>query len=132
MSSIKNFNVHISRTAGDIANEICVYVTIWTLFSNTEIKSFEAEDLRNLNVEKDTAGVLNLNVHLVRKENSILLEKPVLVYKVFELKRSELDFRFNEKNDFIFFTNIISPEKPTGTKRTVITYEDTDIIDDTI
>lgn len=132
MSSIKDFNVHISRSAGNIANEIYVYVTIWSLLSNAEIKNFEAEDLQNHNKEKDAAGVLNLNVHLVRKENSIVLKKPVLVYKVFELKSSELDFKFNKENDFIFLTNIISPEKPTGTKRTVITYEDTDIIDDTI
>lgn len=132
MSLIKKINVHISRTKGDIADEIYVYITVWSLLSNLEIKSFEAEDLRNHNTEKGIAGVLNLDIHLIKKENSIELKKPVLVHKVFELRRSELDFKFNEKNDFIFLTNIITPDKPTGTKRTVITYEDTDIIDDTI
>ncbi len=132
MSLIKKINVHISRTKGEIAEEIYVYITAWSLLSNLEIKPFEAEDLRNHNVEKGTAGVLHLDVHLIKKESSIELKKPVLIHKVFELRRSELDFKFNEKNDFIFLTNIITPDKPTGTKRTVITYEDTDIIDDTI
>ncbi len=132
MSLIKKINVHISRTKGEIAEEIYVYITAWSLLSNLEIKPFEAEDLRNHNVEKGTAGVLHLDVHLIKKESSIELKKPVMIHKVFELRRSELDFKFNEKNDFIFLTNIITPDKPTGTKRTVITYEDTDIIDDTI
>ena len=61
-----------------------------------------------------------------------MLKQPVLISKVFELKQSELGYKFNNNSDFIFLTNIVSPEKPTGTKRTVITYEDTDVIDDTM
>ncbi|WP_430408819.1 hypothetical protein [Kordia sp.] len=131
VASIKDFKIHITRSPGEVAEEIYVYVTIWSQLSNVEIKDFATEDLQNHNTEKEAAGVLNLDIHLVRKENSIVLDKPVLIYKVFELNRSELNFKFNEKNDFIFLTNIISQEKPTGTKRTVITYEDTDVIDDT-
>ncbi|WP_298420566.1 hypothetical protein [uncultured Kordia sp.] len=132
MSLIKKFNAHVSRNKGDVANEVYVYITILSQFSNVEIKAFEVKDLRNLNEEKDVAGVLNLDVHILRKEGAIVLKKPTLIYKVFEFNTNELDFRFNEKNDFIFLINVITNEKPTGTKRTVITYEDTDVIDDTL
>jgi len=132
ITSIKDFNIHISRNSGSVAEKIYVYITIWSFLSNVEIKSFEAKDLRNHNTDTKVAGVLNLNIHIIKSEHSILLKKPTLIYQVFELNKSELDFRFNEKNDFIFLANIISQDKPTGTKRTVITYEDTDVIDETL
>ncbi len=133
ISSILDFDVRIARNVGREASKIYVYLTIWTLFPDVKIKSFETKDLLNHKANVQSPGILNLNTFVVAKKNSILLEKPTVAFKFFELnKENDIDFEFNLNSDFIFLINIHDLVRPEGTKRKVITYEDSDIIDETV
>jgi hypothetical protein len=111
-------------------------VTISTFLSNLEINEFSENDLYNLKIV-DNAGatfkLLKFDVHLINSENLIALEKPVVIKREFRLKNKEnANFTFDTDENSILLTDVKLNIKPTGTKRAVITYEDTDVIDDTM
>jgi len=135
-SPIKDLIVKLDRDNAETTNRLHIYVTIWTYFSEVEIKQFSKEDLFNLafaETDTDRLGILKFNIHLVPSSNATILNKPTVVSKSFYLTNGEnANFKFNEKINNIFLAEVIQLTKPTGTKRTVITYEDTDVIDDTL
>ncbi len=59
---------------------------------------------------------------------------PISFCQVFDSKNKDekIDFEFESEGRDLFVISIDTGDKPTGGKRSVVTYEDTDLIDDTL
>lgn len=135
-AGVLNINVRVERQDKLESNEILIYATIWTTFPNIRLKKFERKDLRNVTILNPVAlGFLNLDLVLETQDVEVeQLKEPIPINCFLRLINGEnADFEFNADRNNVFVTNVIDEitGRPTGTKRTVITYEDTDIIDDT-
>lgn len=142
-SPLIDAHIRVAREKKQETSKLHIWVTLLIKFSNVEIIPFNREkDLKNfetIDEEGKSIGVLNFNVHVEPIDNdSKLSETPITISKFYEFTNEiggNADFKFDEGKNFIFLTNIITDKlitsRPEGTKRTVITYEDTDVIDDT-
>ncbi len=134
---IVNINVRVVRENKPETDIILIYATVWTNLSNLKFKEFLRRDLVNIGAVAPRVDLrmLNLNLYLEKTDETSTLEEYIPINCFLELKKGiNADFKFNEDMENIFVTNVILNEvqtNPTGTKRTVITYEDTDVIDDT-
>lgn len=134
LDMIESLAVNVNRDDKEFSERLHIEVTISTYFSNSEIREFSKEDLYNLNVTGNLEGridLLKFNVYLVTSLDAIKLEKPVEVKRTFHLtNKKNASFVFNDSSILVTDVILISTINPTGTKRTVITYEDTDVIDE--
>lgn len=136
-SGILNINFRVFREDKSETNRLQIYGTLWTNLSNVEIKEFEKEDLKNITISKEHGinfGLLKLKIVIISTGEPKLLNKFIPLNCCLDLTNGEnADFKFDEYNDNILLINVNNQVtgNPTGTKRTVITYEDTDVIDET-
>ena len=135
---ISNIDIRIERNNKPETDKILVYATAWTTTPNLKFKDFEEKDLYNINLNWNELDLrlLKLKLYLVpdeKAEPSTSEHYPINYF--FEIVNNEnAHFVFNNKEDNVLITKVEikgAIRNPTGTKRTVITYEDTDIIDDT-
>jgi len=134
LNAIERLAVNIARDDNESSERLHIEVVISTYFSNSEIREFSKEDVYNLKVTDNQdaeVGLLKFNVYLVTSLDAIKLEKPVEVKRSFQLKNKvNASFVFNDSSILLTDVHVVSNMNPTGTKRTVITYEDTDVIDE--
>ncbi|WP_298420568.1 hypothetical protein [uncultured Kordia sp.] len=135
---ISNIEIRIQRENKAETNKILVYATAWTTIPNLKFKDFENKDLNNINIiwEDLDLKLLELKLYLIPDDGN---EPPVrrfyaINYFLEIINNENAKFEFNNKDNNVLLTKVsmkVGTADPTGTKRTVITYEDTDIIDDT-
>ncbi|WP_298511816.1 hypothetical protein [uncultured Kordia sp.] len=116
-------------------NKIHVEVAIETIFENLKIAEFSAEDIENLKTDgKEPLNIVRLFVNLIPKGELVIAEKPgdPLKDKLKIDKAEGAKFEFNDDDNSILVVETrILGIRPEGTKRKVITYEDSDVIDQT-
>lgn len=132
-SDIDQLLIKIARDNQDTTENLHIYVTLWTYFLNMSIKDAEKDDLENLKDKNDKdLGILQFNIR-IQLNNLEKSPEPIAVNKLFKLQKGkDFQFTFDKKNSNVFVTQLLLDTKPDGTKRTVITYEDTDVIDENI
>lgn len=80
---------------------------------------------------KDNINILILSLERNIQENITFKPTPLTFSLELDEKNDKLDF--NDASNHLFLVEIIDENgRPTGTKRSVVTYEDTDIIDTSI
>lgn len=129
--------IRVGRQKGKISTKkIWVDVEIITILDNLEIAKFSPEDITNLKTdEKKPLNILRLRINLISKgNNSIITKIPEPLIGRFEItKGTDVQFEFDDDTNSILVVEAkIKGIRPDGTKRKVVTYEDTDEIDETI
>jgi len=132
---IESLQIQVKRDDAKSTERLHVTVILSVFIANPIIKSFSKEDIYNLKVEDhhdELLNLLKLNVFVQVKNDIIILQKPVTKTATFKINREEVDFNFNDQDAFLLVVEAkLFDIRPEGTKRKVITYEDTDVIDDT-
>ncbi|QHI35473.1 hypothetical protein IMCC3317_08190 [Kordia antarctica] len=141
-SHIIHFDTNIARNKGEEANILHIYTTTWLEIPNVKFKKFNLSNF-SFSEPGSEIGFLVLNLIFESKENLMTENIETIerypINKFLKITKDNYpDFKFNAStfDILVINTSIVSNEipidDPTGTKRTVITYEDTDIIDETI
>jgi hypothetical protein len=133
---IINFSIKLVRKDNEDGTIKTLYVSVrvLTTLEGLTIRDFSETDILNVG-DPTEIGLLNLNIHAVTtNENHNSGNKELkLLTKIFTLNVADVKFFFDKEIYSVFIGNLNIPVSvgPVGTKRTVITYEDTDVIDDT-
>ena len=140
---LESLKIQVKRSNNKVsANEIRIKLTIDEKYAKDyKFKDFSKEDLCNFTLiksaeteSKEKLGILKFDAYLIFKKQSAAAngeDKPEKEYKI--KKENPEDFQFdNSENSLLLVQVFADGIRPTGTKRKVVTYEDTDIIDETI
>lgn len=132
---IKSVQMVVARENKETTNQIHVELSVETTL-DVAFKEFSAEDINNLEAfNKDktvTLNVLKLSIYLIPK-TPVSSETIFKTQKKFEITKDPekgIDFKFDNYENTVFVVEIkVNDSRPDGTKRKVITYEDSDLID---
>ena len=123
----------VRRNAQQVGNnffttKVTVVVVIWTKIRNLQLENQRLENGKHL---------VKFELDFSLPEDALLNKIPTPTTFQFDLgEKGNTDLlNFNDANRDLFsisFKNIPSPTRPTGGNRTVITYQDTILIDDTL
>ena len=137
-NAVMDVNMHVCRDNDTKTERLQVFVVVWTKFTNMTIREVAANDLKHTIIHKgyeDELGILQLNLYVVPIENAeiMIAKQPIVLSKFIEFDRTtHKNLKFDNDTNATFFISVFPPNRPDGTKRRVITYEDSDVIDDTV
>ncbi|MEM6721425.1 MAG: hypothetical protein AAF611_19015 [Bacteroidota bacterium] len=136
---IKSFTATVAKEAKVTStSKIHIKIEVETTLKDAKIKDFQNEDIYNLTIldkVDDSFKLLKLNIYVVPNSREIeFLEKPQTIKNFFVIdKKNKAEFEFDIEENSIFLMEVkVDIFKPEGTKRRVITYEDSDDIDEGI
>jgi predicted DNA-binding ArsR family transcriptional regulator len=138
---LKSLKIHVKRTNNKVlANEIRVKLTIEKPTGDYIFKDFSEDHIRNFELiettqteSKERLGILKFDAHLIFKEKEVT-ENDKKPEKEYIIKNGiHADFKFDHAENSLLVVEVFADGiRPLGTKRKVITYEDSDLIDDTL
>ncbi|EDP95955.1 hypothetical protein U8527_13710 [Kordia algicida OT-1] len=132
---IKSVQMVVAREDKETTNQLHVELTVETTF-DIDFKEVSSEDINNLEAfNKDKTAVLNvlkLSIYLIPKTkvSSETIFKNKHKFEIIKDPKKGIDFKFDNDENSVFVVEVkVKDARPDGTKRKVITYEDSDLID---
>jgi hypothetical protein len=117
-------------------DKIHIEVEVKTIFENLTVAKFSPKDITNLKTDgKEPLNILRFCINLIpRGDNLIVAKIPEPLIGEFEIiKSKDVQFVFDDDaNSILVVEAKIIGTRPDGAKRKVITYEDSDEIDEAI
>lgn len=117
-------------------DKIHIEVEVKTIFENLRVAEFSPKDITNLKTdEKNPLNILRLRINLIPRGDDLIVAKipEPLIGKFEIIKSKDVQFEFdNDANSILVVEAKIIGTRPDGTKRKVITYEDSDEIDEAV
>lgn len=134
---IESFIVKVARDKNaDTTENLHVTATIKTFFENVKIEPFSKTNLYNFTIV-DNAGdksqLLKLDIYVILPTKIVKSTELFEHKNIYKFNKNEAaDFEFDAGKNSVFLIEAkikAKNSKPEGTKRKVITYEDSDIIE---
>ena len=139
----KKISVIVARNIGEKANKLHIFATAWTTIPNLKFKFNGLNNKGSSIVSENEQKFLYLDLSLEKAEEGTPTKNesnsgnyPVNQFFDFDLEKEKIEFNDSTCSIFIIKVSIDETTTPVhtadsiGTKRTVITYEDTDVIDE--